>query len=54
MKQETPQTKKKKEVGKIDLFHQPLWQVDVADDLLEQELFQGMIIGKRKLNAALA
>lgn len=44
--------KKKKEVGKIDLLHQPLWQTHMAHNLLKQKLSQGMIIGKRKLSKA--
>lgn len=34
------------------MFCQPLWQTDMARDTLKQELFQGMIIGKKKLNKA--
>lgn len=28
-----------KVVRKIDLLHQPLWQIDMTHDLLKQELF---------------
>lgn len=49
-----PIGQKKKNVGKIDLFHQPLRHIDMACDLLKQKLFQGMIIGKRKSNKAFA
>lgn len=45
-----PTGSKKEEFRKIDLLRQPLWQTDMAHDLLEQEIFQGMILGKRKLN----
>lgn len=55
MKWETPQAKKKKKrVRKTNLLRQLLWQTDMDHDLSKQELFQGMIIGRRKLNKALA
>lgn len=44
-----PAILKKKRVGKIDLFHQPLWQTHMTHNLLKQKLSQGVIIGKRKL-----
>lgn len=48
MKWETPQARGKKR--KTNLLRQLLWQTDMGHDLLKQELFQDMIIVKRKLN----
>lgn len=50
---ETPQARGKKEKRKTNLLRQLLWQTDMGHDLSRQELFQGMIIGKRKLNKVL-